>query len=231
MSTASLTDADVRVRDAVMRQLEWDPEVDVSAVGVAVHRGTVTLTGYIGTYAGKLAAERAAKRVRGVRSVANDIDVRLKITRTDSDIAADVTRALELRSTIPQGVQAVVHGGHLTLTGRVGSLFQRRHAEDAVREIRGVRSVRNHIAVDAPAAVRDVHHRIAEALHRTATIDARHIVVTVSGSAATLTGTVSNWVQREAAERAAADAPGIATVENRITVEPPPLDDAVDEMC
>ena len=95
MSTITLTDADVRVRDAVLRQLEWDPQVDASGVGVAAKAGVVTLTGYIDTYAGKLAAERAVKRVRGVRAVANDIDVRLKLPRTDTDIANDVVRASE----------------------------------------------------------------------------------------------------------------------------------------
>jgi osmotically-inducible protein OsmY len=94
MSTATLTDADVRVRDAVLGQLEWDPRVNASAIGVTASGGTVTLTGFIDSYAGKLAAERAAKRARGVRAVANDIEVRLKLERTDADIAADVTRAL-----------------------------------------------------------------------------------------------------------------------------------------
>ena len=131
MTTAHLTDTDVRVRDAVLRQLEWDPEVDASAIGVAAKGGTVTLTGYIGTYAGKLAAERAAKRVRGVRAVANDIDVWLKLERTDVDIASDVVHALQLFSTIPDGVQAAVHNGHVTLTGKVDWLFRSRQAEKA----------------------------------------------------------------------------------------------------
>jgi osmotically-inducible protein OsmY len=124
-----------------MRQLDWDPEVDASAVGIAAKNGTVTLTGYINSYSGKLAAERAAKRVRGVRAVANDIEVRLKLARVDSDIAADVVHALELRSTIPDGVQAALHNGHVTLTGKVNWVFQKRDAEKAVRHIRGVRDV------------------------------------------------------------------------------------------
>ena len=89
MTTATLTNTDIRIRDAVMRQLEWDPRVEASAVGVTATHGTVTLTGFIDTYAGKLAAERAAKRVHGVRAVANDIDVRLKLERTDADIARE----------------------------------------------------------------------------------------------------------------------------------------------
>lgn len=228
MSTATLSDADVRVRDGVLRQLEWDPQVEASAVGVAAKDGAVTLTGYVDTYAGKLAAERAAKRVRGVRAVANDIEVRLKLGRTDADIAADVVRALELRSTIPEAVQATVHDGHVTLTGNVYWLFQSQDAERVVHHIRGIKGVQNHITVAPLAAVKDVRHRIAAALHRNANIDAQHIFVTVTGDTAVLAGTVGTWLQREAAEEAAAEASGIARVDNRLVVEPPA---AVDELC
>ena len=231
MSTASMTDADVRTRDAVLRQLEWDPEVDAGGVGVAAKRGVVTLTGYIDTYSGKLAAERAAKRVRGVRAVANDVEVRLRLERTDADIAADVVRALELRSTIPEGVKAAVHSGQVTLTGKVAWLFQKRDAEKALRHVRGVRNAVNYITVAPRAVERDVRHRIVEALHRNANVDARHITITVSGEKATLTGSVGSWLQRESAERAAGDAPGITQVENRIVVESRSLDAVPDDMC
>lgn len=104
MTTATLTEADVRLRDTVVRELDWDPELDASAVSVTANHGTVTLSGFIDTYSGKLAAERAAKRVHGVRAVANDIEVRLQLGqqhRTDPDIAQDATRALEPH---PRGV-------------------------------------------------------------------------------------------------------------------------------
>ncbi len=219
MTTATLTVADVRVRDAVLWQLEWDPEVDASAVGVAAKNGAVTLTGFIDSYAGKLAAERAAKRVHGVRAVANDIEVRLRLERTDPDIAQDAARILELRGTLPGGIQVVVHSGHVTLTGTVDWLFQKQSAEDAMRHIRGVRGVLNYISVTPRAAVRDVRHRIVKALHQTADVDARHVTVTVSGDTATLTGAVGSWPQRDSAERAAANAPGICHVDNRIVVQ------------
>jgi osmotically-inducible protein OsmY len=233
MTTASLTDADVLVRDAVMRQLDWDPELDASAVGVVATGGTVTLTGYIDTYFGKLAAERAAKRVHGVRAIANDIQVRLRLDRTDADIARDAVRALELRSTVPDGVQAAVHSGRVTLTGRVEWLFQKHDAEKAVRHIRGVRNVLNYIVVAPRAAVRDVQRRIVRALHQNADVDARHIVVTVSGQTAILSGTVGTWLQRDSAERAAANAPGIGHVDNQIVVEPSIASgfEATDEIC
>jgi len=219
MTTATLTETDVRVRDAVMRQLEWDPEVDASAVGVTATHGTVTLSGFIDTYSGKLAAERAAKRVHGVRAIANDIAVRLRLERTDADIAQDAARALELRSAIPETVQAVVHHAHITLTGTVEWLYQREIAERAVRHIRGVRGVLNRVTVMPKAAALDVRLRIVNALRQNADLDARQVTVTVSGNTATLTGTVGTWLQRESAERAAANAPGIAHVDNRIAVQ------------
>jgi osmotically-inducible protein OsmY len=219
VTTARLTESDVRVRDAVMRQLEWDPEVDASAIGVAAKNGSVTLTGFIDTYAAKLAAERAAKRVHGVRAVANDIDVRLRLERTDADLAQDAARALELRSAMLEHVQAILHNGHVTLTGTVNWLYQKESAEEAVRHIGGVRGVMNYISVTPRAAVRDVRHGIVKALHQSADVDARHITVTVSGDTATLTGTVGTWLQRDAAERAAANAPGVANVDNRIVVQ------------
>jgi osmotically-inducible protein OsmY len=228
MSLATLSDSDVRLRDSVERQLEWDPSVDASAVGVAAQGGAVTLTGYIDSYREKLAAERAAKRVRGVRAVANDIEVRLKLARTDADIAADVVRAIELRSTIPESVQAAVHDSHVTLTGTVHWLFQKQDAERVVHHIRGVRAIKNYIAVVPLGVVKDVRHRIVEALHRNAAVDAQHILVTVNDDTAVLAGTVGNCLQRDAAEEAAAHAPGIARVDNRIVVEPR---ESADEVC
>ena len=226
MSTATLSETDIRVRDLVLRQLEWDPEVDAAGIGITAKDGVVTLTGYIDTYSGKLAAERAAKRVRGVRGVANNLEVRLKLGRTDVDIARDTVRALELRAMIPPTVQAVVHDGRVTLTGKVGWLYQSRAAEKAVRHIEGVHGVFNHIAFAGGAVARDVRHRIVEALHRSADVDARHVKIDVGGSVATLTGSVATWQQRDTAERAAASAPGITRVNNEILVEPiAPVDD------
>jgi osmotically-inducible protein OsmY len=231
MTTMNLTDTDLRLRESVTRQLDWDPEVDDSAVGVAVKNGVVALTGFIGSYAGKLAAERAAKRVHGVRVVANDIEVRLKLGRTDEDVARDAARALALHSGVPETVQAVVHNGHVTLTGMVNWIVQKASAEKAIRHIRGVHDVHNHIEVRPHAAERDVRHRIVEALHRNADLDARHIAVTVSGTVAMLGGSVRTWLQRDAAGHAAAHAPGIMQVDNRIVVEPPGRPEGVEEIC
>jgi len=224
MSTATLTDKDLRVRDAVTHQLEWDPAVDASGVGVAARQGAVTLTGSIGSYSGKLAAERAAKRVIGVRAVANDIEVKTVAGRTDADIAADAATMLRLHNEVPDSVQAAVHHGHVTLTGTVDWHYQRMQAEKAVRYIRGVRHVIDHITVLPRAVGHDMHRRITQALYRNASFDAKHITVTVTGSVAHLRGTATSWLQRQAAERAAYDAPGITLVDNQIMVDPPDTD-------
>ena len=229
MSTATLTDKDVRLRDAVLHQLEWDPAVDAGGIGVTARGGAVTLTGSINTYAGKLAAERAAKRVNGVRAVANDLEVKLAVGRTDADVAADAATMLKLHHEVPDSVQAAVHHGHVTLTGNVDWHYQRIQAEKAVRHIRGVRQVVDRIAVVPRAAGRDLRRRIAQALYRNATLDAKHIDVTVTGSVAHLRGTATTWLQRDAAERAAYDAPGITVVDNQIVVDPP--DGDVCEIC
>jgi osmotically-inducible protein OsmY len=225
MSTATLRDADILMRDEVRRQLEWDPEIDATGIGVTAVDGAVTLTGYIDSYAAKLAAERSVKQVRGVRAVANDIEVRLRLERTDADIAADVARALDLYGRTPPSIQAAVHHGHVVLTGAVEWFFQSWDAEKAVGRVRGVRHIVNRITILPRALEGDVRRRIADALRRHADIDTRHITVTVSDESAVLTGSVGSWLQRQAAERAAAAAPGIRRVDNRLIVAPTAVDD------
>ncbi|HYU79683.1 MAG TPA: BON domain-containing protein [Vicinamibacterales bacterium] len=150
------------------------------------------------------------------------------LQRTDADIAHGAIQAFELRGTVPYNVQIVAHNGHITLTGKVGRLFHKTEAEKAVRHVKGVRGVFNDIEVSSGEFARDVRHRIVEALHRNADVDARHIAVSVTGGVATLTGTVQTWVQRDSAEFAAASAPGISRVDNRVVIEPPAA--AIDEM-
>jgi osmotically-inducible protein OsmY len=215
MAIAHLAETDMRVRDSVLRQLEWDPQVDASAIGVAAKDRAVTLTGYIDTYSGKLAAERAAKRVRGVRAVANEIEVRPKLERTDADIALDAVRSLELRSTVPDSVQATVHHGHVTLTGKALWEFQRRDAK-AVRHIRRcVASRTDRSRTDGGLPRRSSPHR--QALHLSADLDARHIVRTCQATPSP--GIEGTWLQRTS--RAQPRCAGHQARRQRITVQPP----------
>jgi osmotically-inducible protein OsmY len=218
MTTAQLNAADIQLRNSVMQELEWDSQFDASAVGVAANGGVVTLTGYIDTYAGKLAAEHAVKRVRGVRAVADDIQVRLTLERTDADIATDAAQALNLRANLPESVQAVVRYGYITLTGTVPTLFQRAVAEKAVHHIKGLKGIVNEIIVapsaTSPASAAD----IVGALRREADLNVYGIEVTSSGDTAVLKGTVRSWREREAAERAAMHSRGISQLVNLLVV-------------
>jgi osmotically-inducible protein OsmY len=233
MTTASITGTDVHVRNAVVRQLDWDPEVDAGAIGVSAHDSVVTLTGFVDSYVEKLAAERVAKRIRGVRAVANDITVRQMVGRTDADIAHDALLALKGRPALGDTVQVAVHHGHVTLTGQVEWLLQKEAAERAVKHVRGLLGVFNHITVKPGAGQRDVRRRIVTAMHHHADLDARQITVNVQDHTVTLTGNVRTWMQREAAERAAVSAPGITCVDNQILVVPaePYEFEPPDEIC
>jgi osmotically-inducible protein OsmY len=224
---------DLRLRELVLQQLEWDSQVDAATIGVAARNGVVTLSGSIDSYAGKLAAERAAKRARGVRAVANTLHVTLRHPRSDTDIANDAARALETHLIVPPTVQVVVRNAHIVLTGTVRSLFQRVVAEKAVRYVKGIKSLVNRVTVMPAPTIDDIRPRIVRALHEDADIDARGLNVVISGDTVTLTGTVRSWHERESAERAAMHAPGITHVENLIAVEWSEDEDArvQDEIC
>lgn len=234
MTTSTLAPADHRVRQLVLQQLEWDSQVDAAGIGVTARNGVVTLSGVIDSYAGKLAAERAAKRVHGVRAVANDLHVTLRQPRSDTDIANDAARALETHLILPPTVQVVVHNAHVVLTGTVHTLFQRVVAEKALRYVKGIKSLTNRVVVVAPVpSADDIRPRLIRALHQDADVDARGLNVVISGNTVTLTGTVRSWHERESAERAAMHAPGITHVENLIAVEWSEEEDsrALDEVC
>jgi osmotically-inducible protein OsmY len=209
------------LRTAVIREMEGRPDIHSRDISVKAYGPTVTLTGFVHTFAEKARAEKAAKSVRGVLSIANDIEVRPS-TRTDPEIARDVHHVLKSNVMVPQAkITAAVHEGFVTLEGRVEWNYEKSAAVEAVEGVRGVRAVINRITVETRVSPSSVKQAIEAALDRNPEIDAQGIQVSTYDNTVQLWGTVHSFAQRAEAERAAWAAPGIESVVNRIQVTYP----------
>ena len=222
MAVSTRTDEEIQ-RD-ILEELKWDTRVRPNEIGVAVKDGIVTLTGWVDSYLKKMAAEEAAHRVRGVKAVVNDIEVRLPSSaeRTDEDLAKAALNALQWQAGVPADkIDVTVSHGWVTLKGEVEYGYQKREAERAVERLSGVRGVINLIRVKPGLSPTDLKQKIEQALVRNAELDAKRITVEVQGSKVILYGTVRSYAEKKAAEEAAWAAPGVSEVENHITISLP----------
>jgi osmotically-inducible protein OsmY len=221
MAVGTETRTDAQIQTDVLSELKYDARVLPNEIGVAVKDGVVTLTGWVDSYTKKWAAEEAAHRVRGVKAVANDIEVRLPTAeeRTDADIAAAAVRALEWDALISvDNLDVTVSKGWVTLKGSVEWQYQKDDAERVVRRLTGVKGVINLITVKPRVTPSDLKRKIEQALVRSAETDAERITVEVDGNKVILKGSVRSWAERQEAERVAWSAPGVLSLDNRITI-------------
>jgi osmotically-inducible protein OsmY len=208
----------------VLDELKWEPSINAAEIGVAVKDGVVTLSGYVDSYTQKLAAEKAVKKVRGVRAVAEEIEVRIPMVtrRTDADIARAALNALHWHVQVPEErIKVKVENGWVTLEGELDWAYQRDAAMTCVRDLTGVSGVTNLLTVRPKVKIQEIKTKIGEAFKRSAELDANRIVVEVINRKVRLSGKVHSWTERDEAARIALAAPGVSVVENRIAVSEP----------
>ncbi len=213
---------DLQLKKDVEDELEFDPKVNAAQIGVSVKNGAVSLTGEVDTYPEMWAAEDAAKRVGGVRSVAQDLKVKVlgSHKHSDAEIAQAALSALKWHVWIPATVKVTVEEGRIKLQGQVEWKYQRDSAESAVQHLPGVTSVLNTISIKPRSSAAQVKEKVQSALARQANADAKSIHINTSGTAVTLTGDVSSWRVAEEAVAAAWSAPGVTDVVDKVRVTP-----------
>lgn len=217
---------DIEIQKNVMDELKWQPFLNSSEIGVAVKNGIVTLSGIVDSFSKKLSAERAAKKVAGVRAIAEDIQICVSPAywRTDAEIAEAVLNALKWHSAVPdEKIKIKVEDGNVTLEGELEWEYQRVNARTAIQNLSGVRSVINLITVKPRLSAFELEQKISAAFRRNATVDASKVNVSTVGSKVILTGKVRSLIESEDAEDVAWAAPGVYNVENKLTVEEPEL--------
>ena len=205
----------------VSDELLWDPKVDSASIAVSTDAGKVTLKGTVGSFREKQEAKKAVERVRGVRSVDNDLQVRFldSFGRDDADVRGAVLQALMLDSLVPTTIDATVTNGVVTLTGTAEWKYQREEAETVAGNVQGVIQVDDHIDLVSPSPEpEDVEKAIEHAFERNAKLDAKTLAVESMNGTVTLSGVVGSWAEHDEAVDAAWSAPGVTKVDDRIVV-------------
>lgn len=205
----------------VMDELKWEPGVDHERIGVSTVNGVVSLSGTVGSYAEKLLAEKTVRRVKGVRAVAEDLQVRYiwQPKTSDAEIAKRVADILDWDPLVPRDrINVTVEDGVVKLSGNVDWHYQKNLATEDTSKITGVVRIDNWLQVTQPVATADVRERIEQAFERQADLEAEKITVQAQGGKVTLTGRVSSWNKRNIAERAAWAAPGVSQIEDKLVV-------------
>lgn len=216
--------SDSQIQKDVMDQLKWEPFLNATEIGVAVKNGIVTLSGKVDSYAKKIAADRAAKRVAGVKAIAEDVQIGVSpaFKKTDTELAEAVLNALTWHTAVQEEkIKIKVEDAIVTLEGEVEWEYQRTNAGNAVKNLTGVRDVYNFITVKPGLTGSDIQQKIKAAFQRSATIDSGKVTAEVHGSSVTLHGTVRSFAEKEDAENAAWFAPGITNVTNLLEVDEP----------
>ncbi len=212
---------DSKLQQAVLDELSWEPSVTAAHIGVSANAGVVTLTGHVDNYAAKAAAENAVRRVKGVRAVAEEMEVHLPMdtARSDAAIAAAAIERLAWNVSVPRDAITVsVEKGWVALSGEVDWWYQKDAAEQDVRRLWGVVSVSNQVTIKARVDTGELSDDITHALHRSWFFNPDNVKVTAKGGRVKLTGTVQSWHERQTAASTAWAAPGAIAVENDLAV-------------
>jgi len=212
---------DIEIKEDVLDELMWQPNIDETQIGVIVENGVVTLTGIVDTYAKKVAAEKAVKNVVGVKAVADDIEVKYgdAYKKTDKEIAKAVVNALSWNASVPDDkVEIEVRDGWVYLSGELQWFYQKDAARKAAEHLLGVKKVVNNITLKQAIEPSEIKNKISKAFERLADLDAQNIKVEVDGHKVKLQGKVHSYAEKEEARRTAYFAPGVYDVENELEI-------------